>query len=80
VAARGCIGERGAALAGRDDVRAYVAERNERAVPLERGEPAEPAQGDVLEEDALDRLLRAERKDLLEPRADEPYGRDQARL
>jgi len=57
-----------------------VAERNERAVALERGEPAEPASGDVLEEDALDRLLRAEREDLLERRADEPCGRDEARL
>jgi hypothetical protein len=57
-----------------------VAERNERAVPLERGEPTEAAPGDVLEEDALDRLLRAEREDLLERRADEPCGRDEARL
>ncbi len=52
----------------------------EPVVALERGEAAEPAARDVLEEDALDRLLRAEVEDLFERRADEPYGRDQARL
>ena len=63
-----------AALAGRDDVRADVAERDERAVALERGEAAEPAPRDVLEEDALDRLLRAEGENLIERRVDEPCG------
>jgi hypothetical protein len=57
-----------------------VAEGDERAVTPERGEAAEPAPRDVLEEDALDRLLRAEGENLLERRADEPYGRDGARL
>ena len=49
-------------------------------VALERGEATEPAPRDVLEEDALDRLLRAEVEDLFERRTDEPYGRDEARL
>ncbi len=35
---------------------------------LERREAAEPAPGDVLEEDALDRVLRAERERLVERR------------
>ena len=66
--ARRRVGERRAALAGRDDVRADVAERDEPAVALERGEAAEPAPRDVLEEDALDRVLRAEGEDLVERR------------
>jgi hypothetical protein len=57
-----------------------VTERDETLVPLERGEAAEPAAGDVLQEDALDRLLCAEVEDLVQRRADEPCGRDQARL
>jgi hypothetical protein len=74
------VGERGAALAGGNDIRADMAERDERAVALERGEAAEPAPRDVLEEDALDRLLRAERENLVERRVDEPCGCDGARL
>ena len=50
-----------------DDVRADVAERRQPPVLGERREAAEAAAGDVLEEDALDRILRAEREDLLEP-------------
>jgi len=46
----------------------------------ERREAAEPTPGDVLEEDALDRLPGTEVEDLVERRADEPCGRDQARL
>jgi hypothetical protein len=80
VAARGRGGEGAAALAGRDDVRADVAERDEPAVARKAREAAEPAPGDVFEEDALDRLLRAEGEDLLERRADEPFVRDEARL
>jgi hypothetical protein len=69
--AAGCrVGERGAALAGRDDVRADVTERDDGAVSLERGEAAEPAPRDVLEEDALDRLLCAEGENLIERRID----------
>jgi hypothetical protein len=57
-----------------------VAQRDQPVVACERGEPAEPAARDVLEEDALDRLLCAEVEGLFERRTDEPYGRDQARL
>jgi hypothetical protein len=57
-----------------------VTQRDQAVVACERGEAAEPAARDVLEEDALDRLLRAEVEGLFERRTDEPYGRDQARL
>jgi hypothetical protein len=57
-----------------------VAERDQRLVTLDRGELAEAAPRDVLEEDPLDRLLRAEREDLLERRVDEPFVGDAARL
>ena len=80
LAARRRVCERRTALAGGDDVRADVAERDKPAAPLERGEAAEPAPRDVLEEDTLDRLLRAEREDLLERRIDMPHGRDQVTL
>ena len=53
-------------LAGGDDVRADVAESDEPAVLLERREAREPAARDVLEEDALDRLLRTEGEHLVE--------------
>ena len=56
-----------AALSGGDDVRADVAERRQTPVLGVRGEAAEAAPGDVLEEDPLHRILRAEREDLLEP-------------
>ena len=78
--ARGRVGERAAALARRNDVRADVAERDQPLVALERGEATEPAPRDVFEEDALDRLLCTEVEDLVERRADEPCGRDEARL
>jgi hypothetical protein len=57
-----------------------VTERDETLVSLERGEAAEPSTRDVLEEDALDRLLCTEVEDLVQRRADEPCGRDEARL
>jgi len=57
-----------------------VAERNQPVVTFERREATEPATRDVLEEDALDRLLCTEVEDLVQRRADEPCGRDQARL
>jgi hypothetical protein len=57
-----------------------VAERTQACVPVERREASEAAARDVLEEDALDRLLRTEREDLIEGRVDEPDGRDRARL
>ena len=60
-----------AAAARRDDVRTRVAERDETAVFGHPREPAEPAARHVLEEDALDRVLRAVREDLLEGRVDD---------
>jgi hypothetical protein len=57
-----------------------VAERPQPSVAVERGEATEAATRDVLEEDALDRLLRTEREDLIEGRVDEPDGRNRARL
>jgi hypothetical protein len=57
-----------------------VAERDEPAFVPEAGEAPQAAPRDVLEEDALDPLLRAEGQDLLERRIDEPCGRDEARL
>jgi hypothetical protein len=57
-----------------------VAQRDQRASALQRGEASEPAPGDVFQEDALDRILCTEVEDLLERRADVPFGRDQARL
>jgi hypothetical protein len=57
-----------------------VAERDQPLATLERGEATEPASRDVFEENALDRLLCTEAEDLFERRADEPYGRDEARL
>jgi hypothetical protein len=67
-------------LTGRDDVRTDVTERDQCVVARERGELAEAAPRDVLEEDPLDRFLCAEAQDLLERRADEPFVRDGARL
>jgi hypothetical protein len=58
-----------------------VAEGDELAVAvLERREASEAATRDVLEEDPLDRLLRAEGEDLVERRRDEPDGRDDRTL
>jgi hypothetical protein len=57
-----------------------VAEGDELAVVLECGEAPEPAARDVLEEDALDRLPRAESEYLVERRADEPDGLDNETL
>jgi hypothetical protein len=80
LAAHERVGEDCAALAGRDDVRADVTERDEPSLMAEAREAPEPAPRDVLEEDALDPLLRAEGQDLLERRIDEACGRDEARL
>jgi hypothetical protein len=55
-----------------------VAERHDPAVLIERREASEPAACDVLEEDAFDRVLCTERKDLVERRIDESC--DEARL
>jgi len=57
-----------------------VTQRDEFAVARKSREASEPAPRDVLEEDALDRLLCTEVEDLLERRADEPFVRDGARL
>ena len=59
------------AAAGWDDVRTGVAERDETAVLGHSREAAQAAARDVLEEDALDRVLRAVREDLLEGRVDD---------
>ena len=65
------VGERVAADPARHHVRPQVAQSHEPAAALDAGEPPEPAPRDVLEEDALDRLLPAEVEDLVEPRIDE---------
>jgi hypothetical protein len=57
-----------------------VTQRDECAVSFECREATEPATGDVLEEDALDRLPCTEAENLLERRTDEPRGRDRSRL
>jgi hypothetical protein len=57
-----------------------VTKRDQRVAARDRGELAEAAPRDVLEEDPLDRILRAELQDLLERRVDEPFVRDGARL
>ena len=62
----------GAAPAPRGDgIDADVAEREELPSVRESHEPTEPAPRDVFEEDALDRILRAEAKDLVPLRLDE---------
>ena len=67
----GRVGERAAAVTRRDDVGAYVAESLEPTVGLgEAREAPEPTPCDVLEEDALHRLLGAEGEDLVERRRD----------
>ena len=45
-----------------------MAERREAKLAVERGEAAEAAAGDVLEKDALDRILGAEGEDLVQGR------------
>jgi hypothetical protein len=57
-----------------------VAERDQALVTFEPREATKPASRDVFQEDAFDRLLCTEVEDLFERRADEPYGRDEARL
>ena len=58
---------------GRDDVCADVAEGGQATVVREGAEPAQPPSGDVLEEDALHRVLGAELEDLLEPGLDRTF-------
>jgi hypothetical protein len=57
-----------------------VTESHELAVVLECREASEPAARDVLEENALDRLARAEGEYLFERRADEPNGGNEETL
>src|SRR5918995_3977825 len=57
-----------AAFSSGHDVHSEVAERGEPGVSRDGHESPEPAPRDVFEEDALHRLSRAERKDLLQPR------------
>ena len=57
-----------------------MTEGDELSAVLERGEASEPAARDVLEEDALDRLPRAEVEYLVERWTDEPNGRDNRTL
>jgi hypothetical protein len=68
--AHDCGRERSTAGAGRNDVRTDMAERRQPSTCFERGEASEPASRDVLQEHPLDRLLRAEGKDLVEARVD----------
>jgi hypothetical protein len=59
-AARRHVGEASAVSSGRHDVRADVAQRVELVSGGEGAEPTEAAPRDVLQEDALDRIGRAE--------------------
>ena len=52
-----------------------MAERLKPPVHLDGREAAQAAPRHVLEEDALDRVLRAEREDLIEPRLLQPGHR-----
>src|SRR5579884_2417062 len=67
--------DRDRAGAGRDEVRAEVAEGRERPVRARRRlEATEAAARDVLEEDPLDRVARAELEHLLVGRLDRAHG------
>ena len=72
-AAGGGVREAPAIAPGGDDVRADVAERGQAPVLGEGAEAAQPPPRDVLEEDALDRVLGAELEDLLEPGLDRTF-------
>ena len=79
----GEIGERAATGARRHDVAAQVAERRQRLVLVgEGGEAPLRAPGDVLEEHALDRRLRAVAEDLVDRRLDQAgaHGRNSMQL
>ena len=66
------IGERATARARRHDVAAQVTERRQRLVLVgEGGEASLRAAGDILEEHALDRRLRAVAEDLVDRRLDQ---------
>ena len=65
--------EAAAVRAGRNDVRADVAESGQVVVIGEGAEPAQPPSSDVLEEDALHGVLGAELEDLLEPGLDRTF-------
>ena len=71
---RRLTGERPAAPARRDDVRAEVAEPVEAVVAEHRAEARVPAAGRVLEEHALDRVAGAVREHLVEGRVDQHGG------
>jgi hypothetical protein len=58
--------EASAAAAGRDDVRAEVAERLQPPAALQPAEAPEAAARRVFEEDTLDRILGAELEDLIQ--------------
>jgi len=64
--ARGDLRESPRPFAGRDEVRPEMADGDELVSVPQRGEPAQPAPRDVLQEDPFDRLSRAEVEDLLE--------------
>ena len=68
LASRRRVGKPGGVAPGRDEVRADVAEGGEPTVLAEGDEPAQTATGDVLQEDALNRVLCAEREDVVERR------------
>ena len=53
-------------LARRDEVRPEMTDGDELPSVPQRGEPAQPAPRNVLQEDPFDRLSRAEVEDLLE--------------
>jgi hypothetical protein len=67
-------------LARRHDVRTDVTQCDELVIARDRREATQPASRDVLEEDALDRILRTEVEDLFERRTDEPFVCDVPRL
>ena len=54
------VGERGAALPRRDDVHPHVRDREKLVGSADRAQAAAAAADEILEEDALDRLLGAE--------------------
>jgi hypothetical protein len=65
--------EAAASCARRDDVHADVAERGQLPPVLDAREASEPPSGDVLQEHALDRILRAEGENLPEARLDQSH-------
>ena len=68
-------GEGAAAVAGRNDVRADVAEGGQPPVRARRAEAPEAAARAVLEEDARDGILSAEREPVVELRLEHAHAR-----